>query len=85
MKTEVKIAIISGIVAIIVAILTGVFGLLKKTETIPANQPFVSQQSAASSRTPLPSIQGNGGDVTIINGDGNIKAGGNITIQKAAK
>ncbi|WP_041466179.1 hypothetical protein [Chlorobaculum parvum] len=82
MKTEVKIAIIGGIVTIIVALITGGFDWLNssKSEPVPAKPP-VSAQTAPSTPPASQSVQGNSGDVTIINGDNNIKAGGDVTIQ----
>jgi hypothetical protein len=85
MKTEVKLAIIGGAVTIIVTILTGFFGYLnsskpesasaKPAATAPAAQISVSADHASQA------VQGNSGNVTIINGDGNMNAGGNVTIQ----
>lgn len=96
MKTEVKLAIIGGAVTVIVSIVTGFFGYLnsKKPETAsakpaataPPAQPAPAATAAKPATTP-PSItvQGNGGEVTIISGDHNIKAGRNVTIQNAGK
>jgi hypothetical protein len=89
MKTEVKLAIIGGAVTIIVTILTGFFGFLnsskpESTATKPAATappPQISVSADHSSQA----VQGNSGEVTIINGDGNIKAGGNVTIKGVHK
>ena len=85
MKTEVNLAIIGGAVTIIVTILTGFFGYLnsskpesastKPAATAPPAQISVSADHGAQA------VQGNSGEVTIINGDSNIKAGGNVTIK----
>jgi hypothetical protein len=81
MKKEVKVAIIGGIVAIIVAIISGFFGWLnsKKTEPAPVT-PAVTAPAARPETPPSQTIQGTKGDVIIINGDNNIHAGGNVTI-----
>ena len=83
MKTEVKVAIIGGIVTIIVAIITGFFGLIgsKKTEPQPSQEPSAVTAPAAQPATPSQSVENTDGNVTIINGDNNIKAGGDVTIQ----
>jgi hypothetical protein len=73
MKTEVKVAIIGGIVTITVTILTGLFGYLNSRPPAPSPAPASK------------SVQVNSGDVTNINGDNNIHAGGNVTIQGAQK
>jgi len=81
----VKLAIIGGAVTIIVTILTGFFGYLKSSkpesastksaETTPPARISVSADHASQA------VQGNSGNVTIIDGNGNMNAGGNVTIQ----
>ncbi|WP_170181333.1 hypothetical protein [Chlorobaculum thiosulfatiphilum] len=85
MKTEVKIAIIGGIVTIIGAIITGFFGWLtpnrpepqsvKPDVTAPATQP-----TSKPANPPSQTVEKTEGNVTIINGDNNIHAGKNVTI-----
>jgi hypothetical protein len=81
MKKEVKVAIIGGIVTIIVAIITSFFGWLNSKKTEPAPVPPALTAPATQPATPpSQSVEKNEGNVTIINGDGNISAGGNVTI-----
>jgi hypothetical protein len=89
MKTEVKLAIIGGIVTIIVTILTGFFGYLNSSKpesasTKPAATAPPAQISVSADHSSQ-AVQGNSGSVTIINGDGNIHAGGDVTIKGAKK
>ncbi|RXK82137.1 hypothetical protein EST62_11280 [Chlorobaculum sp. 24CR] len=82
MKKEVKVAIIGGIVAIIVAVITGAFGYLNSRKTEPAPvAPAVTAPATQPATPPSQSVEKNEGNVTIINGDNNISAGGNVTIQ----
>jgi uncharacterized protein (UPF0333 family) len=89
MKTEVKIAIIGGIVTIIVTILTGFFGYLNSRKPEAASvAPAATAPPAQSAPATTPAsqaVQGNTGDVTIISGNGNINAGGNVTIKGTQK
>jgi hypothetical protein len=89
MKTEVKLAIIGGAVTIIVTILTGFFGYLNPSKPEHASVTPVatapSAQISLSADQSSQAVQGNSGAVTIINGDNNIKADGNVTIQGARK
>lgn len=85
MKTEVKLAIIGGIVTITVTILTGFFGYLNSSKPESASsKPAAAAppaQISVSADHASQAAQGNSGNVTIINGDDNMTAGGNVTIQ----
>ena len=81
MKTEVKVAIIGGIVTIIVAIITGGFDWLTPNKPQPYPEPpAVTAPAAQPATPPSQSVENTQGNVTIINGDNNISAGGNVTI-----
>jgi len=78
MKTEVKVAIIGGLVTIIVAIVTGFFGLLGSTSEKKAVEPQPVTQPAQSSKT------------TVVNGNnnttvGDINAAGNVSLSTSSK
>jgi hypothetical protein len=78
MKTEVKVAIIGGAVTILVAIITGLFGVFgnHKSDTVALSPP-VTQRSS-------PSAQQSDHDAITIKGNrniGKIKAGRDVTIQ----
>jgi hypothetical protein len=82
MKTDLKPVLIAAAATIIAAIIAGIFGYVNSRKPEPA--PVAPALIAPPATAPAPaaqSVQGNGGDVTIINGDNNIHAGENITIQ----
>ena len=85
MQTEITKSRLALIGTIVTAIAGIVVALITHFAPSTPEKPSVQSPQSAAQSLPQPVIQGNQGEVTIINGNGNIKAGGNVTTHTTSR
>jgi energy-converting hydrogenase Eha subunit A len=85
MKTEITVSRLALIGTIVTAIAGIVVALITHFSPSTPEKPLLQSPPSAAQSNPQPVVQGNQGEVTIINGNSNIKAGGNVSTPTTAR
>ena len=83
MKTEITVSRLALIGTIVTAIAGIVVALITHFAPSKPDKPSLQPPPSSTQSYPQPVIQGNQGDVTILTGNGNIKANGDVVINNA--